>query len=90
MTPEMIKKEVKKALKETGLDMVAGLTMGKKQMEKGTAVIGFGFLEDESRDAEGNIKKFVNSDCFRKLDIDYSIEIKADGNWHYASVRLHY
>lgn len=95
MEKELLKKQINKMLKENGWTKCygsygIGLVMGKKQMEKGTAVISFGYIEDDRYDAEATFQRFVSSEEFKALGLEWAREEKKDNGWTVLYVRLSY
>lgn len=69
MTKEEIKKELNKMIKTNGWNKCYGtfgvnVTMGKKQMEKNIALVGFGYVTDDRYDARETIDRFTKSEEF--------------------------
>lgn len=99
MTTTEIKKELQKMIKQNGWNKCYGnfglnLSAGKKQMEKGNATIGFGYLVDDRYDAEAAYKRFVNSTEFKEtLEIingTWEREEKKDCGWDVLYIRIHF
>ena len=71
MTTQEIKKALQKMIKENGWNKCYGtfginLSAGQKQMEKGNATIGFGYIDDDRLDAEATYNRFINSAEFKE------------------------
>ena len=70
MTNIEIKKELQKMIKQNGWNKCYGtyginLSAGQKQLEKGNATIGFGYLDDDRYNAEATYTRFINSPEFK-------------------------
>ena len=99
MTNTEIKKELQKMIKNNGWNKCYGeyglnLSAGAKQMEKGNATIGFGYIEDDRYNAEEAYNKFVNSTEFKetveKINGWWEREEKTDCGWTIVYIRLHF
>lgn len=99
MTSKEIKKELQKIIKENGWNKCYGtyginLSAGQKQMEKGNATVGFGYIEDDSYDAEATYNKFINSTEFKEtmknINGTWEREEKSDGGWKVLYIRIYF
>jgi hypothetical protein len=99
MTTTEIKKEMQNTIKANGWNKCYGtygisLTAGTKQMEKGNAVISFGYIVDERYDAEATYKKFTESKEFsemlQKINGTWVREVKKDGGWDLLYIRVYF
>ena len=97
MTHVEIKKALQKMIKQNGWDKCYGtyginLSAGTKQMEKGNATIGFGYLQDKRYDAEETYDRFVDSNEFRTtieaINGTWQREVKKDGDWELLYIRI--
>ena len=99
MANKEIKKLLQKMIKGYGWNECYGgyglnLSAGQKQMEKGNATIGFGYLECKDYDAENAYARFIDSTEFNEtiktIKGSWEREEKKDGNWTLLYIRIHF